>query len=721
MSIPRRSIAAAAAATLAASIAAGARSPAGAVSSDAVTFTADVAPLLYTHCISCHRPGGAGPFSLLRYDDARQRATVIAKVTRSGYMPPWKPDRGIGHFAGERRLTGSQIEVFERWAAGGAREGDRALLPVPPPLSDGWQLGPPDRVITLPEYTLRAEGLDQFRNFVVSVPGAETRFVRGLEFRPGSTAVHHANIRLDRTPSSRRLDEADPAAGYEGVILRSADYPDGHFLGWTPGQIPPLAPPGLAWRLEPGSDFVIQLHMQPTGKAERIQPQIGLFFTAEPPARLPVMLRLGRQTIDIPPGVSDYRSTDSYTLPVAVQLHALQPHSHSRATGMKAWADLPDGTVRPLISISQWDFRWQDVYRLAQPLSLPAGTRLRSEYRFDNSPANPRNPLVPPRRAVWGFRTADEMADVWMQVMTASDEDRLTLERNFRRKAAAEDIAGGEMQLAVDPANAALHDDVAALNLELGRADAARIHFEAVQRLRPASAAAQYNVGTALEALKRYAEAAKRYRAALALDPHYARAHVNLGNLQLLDGRVAEAADHYRAAVESDRGNAEAHNNLGRALGLLGQRASAIVHLRAALTLRPTASTHVNLAQLLLEDAKTDEAIGHFERAMALSPEWSVPSAGLSWIFSSHADAAIRRPHEAIALAERALKLATGNEAMLRDALAAAYASAGRFAEAAASAERALDLARRTSEHALVAEIEGRLQLYRRNRAYTLQ
>jgi prepilin-type processing-associated H-X9-DG protein len=692
---------------------------AGATSSP--TFAADVAPILYEHCLPCHHSGGAAPFSLEKYEDARQRASLIARVTRSRYMPPWKPDAGTVAFAGERRLTDAQIQLLQEWSSAGAPAGDHSTLPPAPRRSPGWQLGTPDLVITLPAYTLGADGTDVFRNFVVPIPGSDTRFVRSVEFRPSSIALHHANIRLDRTRRSRALDEADSAPGYEGIILRSADYPDGHFLGWTPGQAPPLAPRGLAWRLEASSDFVVQLHMQPTGKAETVQPQIGLFFTDEAPSQLPLMLRLGRQTIDLGAGVRDYTSADSYTLPVDVELHALQPHSHSRATRVKAWADLPDGTTRDLLSISQWDFRWQNVYRLAAPMWLPAGTRLRTEYRFDNSATNPRNPVVPPRRVVWGFRSADEMADVWMQVMTRSASDRETLQRDFRQKAAAEDIAGGETQLAVDPSNAALHDDVAVLYLELGNPDAARRHFEAAARLRPQSAVAQYNVGTALEALQRYDEAAKRYRAALALDPAYARAHVNLGNMLLLDGHVTEAADHYRATLESDPRNVEAHNNLGRALGLQGQRTSAIGHLREALRLGPTASTHVNLAQLLLEEGQTDEAIASFRSAMALNPSWSVPPAGLSWIFSSHPDAAQRRPDEAIVLAERAVSLATGNEAMMLDALAAAYASAGRFADAVAKAEQAAALARRAGATALAAEIEKRLALYRRGRIYVPQ
>src|SRR5207248_361061 len=227
-----------------------------------VTYSRDIAPILYRQCVTCHQRGGPAPFSLLSYADARQHAMQIAAATRRRYMPPWKPYPGSGPFEGERRLTDAQILLIDRWVASGAAAGDPAHLPPPPRETDGWPLGIPDLVVTLPEYTLRPDGTDVFRNFVVSVPGAGARYVRGLTFRSGNRAVHHANIRVDPTPASRRLDEADPAPGYEGPILRSADYPDGHFLGWTPGQAPPLAPPGLAWRLNAGDVLVVQLHMR---------------------------------------------------------------------------------------------------------------------------------------------------------------------------------------------------------------------------------------------------------------------------------------------------------------------------------------------------------------------------------------------------------------------------------------------------------------------------
>ena len=560
------------------------------------TFTRDVAPILYAHCTACHQPDGAAPFTLITYADARARARLIARVTRSRYMPPWKPESH--EFVGDRRLSDAQIATLERWAAGGAVEGDAADLPPPPRLTSGWQRGTPDLVITLPDYLVRADGPDLFRNFVVSVPGDAARFVRGLEFRPGSAAVHHANIRVDPTPASRRLDAADPEPGYEGVILRSADFPDGHFLGWTPGQAPPLAADDLAWRLEAGSDLVVQLHIRPTGKAERIHPSIGLSFTTARPARTPSIVRLGRQNLDIPAGADHVVVTDAFTLPVDVQLRAIQPHAHYRARTLRAIATLPSGSARELIVIRDWDFNWQDQYRYAEPFWLPAGTRLSMEYVFDNSNANPRNPDHPAQRASWGWRSSDEMADVWIQMMTRSEEDRAELARASRRKMAAEDAIGCETIIAREPDYAAVRNDAAALYLELGQPSAALRHFEAVRRLQPRSAVARYNVGIALEASGRSGDAAREYEAAIEIDPQYSAAHNNLGNIRLSEGELESARREYERAVASGPLNAEAHNNLGAMLLAAGDAAGAIARLERAIDLRATyPEAHFNLAR----------------------------------------------------------------------------------------------------------------------------
>ena len=542
-----------------------------------VTYNQDVAPLLADRCGMCHHPGGSAPFSLLTYADAKRRATQIAAVTHDRLMPPWKVEPGFGPFVGQHPLSDREIAMLRKWTEGGAVEGITSSRPAATAhrvWTDGWQLGKPDLVLTLPQaYTLPAEGTDAFHIFVIPIPTAGRRYVRGLEFRPGNPrVVHHANIRIDRTPASRRLDEADPGPGYDGLIARSAEYPDGHFLGWTPGQAGPLLPRGFAWTLEPNTDLVVELHMQPSGKAETVAPSIGLYFGEDPPERTPAMLRLGRQDIDIPAGDAHYTVTDSYLLPVDVEVAALQPHAHYRARQVRGAATLPDGSTRTLLVIDDWDFRWQHVFRYETPLPLPRGTTLSMQYTYDNSSANPRNPQRPPIRARWGQRSAEEMGDLWVQVLTRNDGDLDRLSRDFRRKVAAEDVKGYEVEIEKHPADRALHDDVALLYLELGTSDRAIAHFKASLALEPQSAAAHYNLGTAMTVARRLDEAVAEYREALRIDPAYANAHNNLGNVFLAQKDYDAAIREFSEVVRLQPDSAPAAKNLATAKALAGQK-----------------------------------------------------------------------------------------------------------------------------------------------------
>src|SRR5213596_1183976 len=526
------------------------------------TYTRDIAPLLAERCGMCHAPQGSAPFSLLTYADAKRYAAEIAAVTRTRYMPPWKADPENGPFAGQRPLTDEEIDRIQKWVAGGAVEGERAdehaTFPkkstAPAQQSIGWRLGSPDLIVTLPQaYSLQAEGTDVFRIFVIPLPVAKTRFVRGLEFRPGNPRVHHANIRLDKTGASRALDAADPGPGYSGLIARSANYPEGHFLGWTPGQVAPLQPKDLSWRLDPHTDLVIETPMQPS---------IGLYFSDTPPTRTPAMLRLSRQNIDIPAGDAQYIVSDSYVLPVDVDVQAVQPHAHYRARAILGEATLPDGTTRRLIHIADWDFRWQHVFRFEHPLHLPKGTTLSMRWSYDNSPNNPRNPERPPKRALWGQHSSDEMGDLWIQVLTGNEADLVTLTRQFRAKAAAEDINGYEAEIERHPGDTGLHDDVALLYLEVGRPGGAVSHFQKSLAVKGRSAPAHYNLGTALSAAGRLDQAAEQYRQAIQIDPKYANAHNNLGGVLLAQGKRDEALAAYREAVRLRPQSASGLENL---------------------------------------------------------------------------------------------------------------------------------------------------------------
>ena len=556
-----------------------------------VTYAKDIAPLIADRCEMCHHGGGSAPFALETYADVKRRAALIATVTKSRYMPPWKADPSDGPFVGQHPLSEAEIALLQRWADDGAPEGDPSSTTRTwgPPFSSrrsreaakaeggptpGWQLGTPDLIVTpTAPYTLQAEGTDVFRIFVLPLPVSTTRFVRGLEFRPGNPkVVHHANIRIDATRGSRTLDEADPAPGYSGLIPHAAHYPEGHFLGWTPGQVSPLSPKELAWTLERDTDLVVEIHMQPSGKPESVLPSVGLYFGDTAPTRTPAMLRLGRQSIDIPAGDGSYTITDSYVLPVDVRVEAVQPHAHYRARDIRGEATMPDGTKRELIHIQDWDFRWQHVYQYVTPIWLPRGTTLSMAYRYDNSASNPRNPERPAKRARWGQRSSDEMGDLWIQVLTRDDPDLVTLTREFRTKVATEDAIGYEMEIERLPADAGLHDDAALLYLELGRPDRAVEHFQKTLALRGDVAQAHYNLGTALTVARKFDEAVYEYQRAIRIDPGYANAHNNLGNVFLAQKRYDEAIREFTEVVRLQPESATALKNLAAAKALAAER-----------------------------------------------------------------------------------------------------------------------------------------------------
>jgi Tfp pilus assembly protein PilF len=653
-----------------------------------LTFSKDIAPIIWTRCATCHRPGEIGPFSLLTYDDVKRRATQIATVTRRGLMPPWKPTNAVGTFQDDRRLTATELDALQQWIAGGAEQGNPADLPAMPAWSREWRLGTPDLIVRMDEpYTVRADGADVFRTFVIAVPVTTPRYVRAIEFQPGNArVVHHANLGIDRTQSSRQLDRRDAEPGYEGSMAIEARYPEGQLLGWTPGQAPHPSPDGMAWRIDPGSDLVVQLHLQPTGKPETLRASVGLFFTDTPPSRTPIGLRLGSETIDIPAGERAHVITDRYTVPVDVDLLAVQPHAHNLARHMEANVTLPDGSARSLIAIDDWDFRWQDVYRYATPIALPKGTTIAMRYTYDNSADNVRNPHHPPARVVWGQNTTDEMGDLWLQVAARNAADSQQLATDVARKARVEDLAAYRKLLRDHQSDPRRHDAVAALYFEGGQIDQAIAEYSDSIRLDPRSARSQYNLGIALGVRGRRDEAVSAFEAALAIDPDYAPAHNNLGAMLQLLGRVEPALQHYRRAVALRPDHVEAQVNLGLLLSSLG---------------------------------RLDEAAATLQLVLDRTADQPQALAGLSWIRAA-APNDLFSPKDAVALGERAVQLTARRDIAALDALAAAYAAAGRFDEAVSTARAGVDLAVTAGAQDVAVKFRERLELYRQGRSYRL-
>jgi mono/diheme cytochrome c family protein len=375
-----------------------------------VTFTRDVAPILFANCATCHRPGEVAPFSLLTYSEAKRHARQLTRVTGDRVMPPWKADAGTEVFRDARRLSDAQIATIRRWVEQGAAEGDAADLPAAPKFTDGWQLGTPDVVLEPDEdFHVPPEGGDVYRCFVFPTHYDDDRYVAAMEVRAGNRAVvHHAMGYVDTSGAARRLDAADPGPGYTafgGVGF----LPAGTLDGWGPGVAPHRLPDGVGMALPRGADVVVQLHYHPDGKPETDRTRIGLYF-----CRTPVDKRLNMAValnpgVRIPPGAVGHEERATLTIPQDITLIRIAPHMHLIGKDIAVTATFPDGASRLLVRVPDWDFRWQSVFTFNTPVSLPRGSRLEVVAHYDNSADNPANPSRPPKLVRWGEATTDEM------------------------------------------------------------------------------------------------------------------------------------------------------------------------------------------------------------------------------------------------------------------------------------------------------------------------
>ena len=645
----------------------------------AVTFNADIAPILFDNCASCHRPiedpsperrsapreGGpkasakadssedpicvaGAPFSVLDYDSVRRHARAIASAVQRHAMPPWLPERGHGEFAGERRLRDDQIALIVKWAESGAPEGNSADAPKPPTFSGGWQLGTPDLVLTLPEaYVLQpfdsaqgkpfdaapfdsAQGKqgrpqagtrDVFRNFVIPVPITTTRYVRAVEFRADRPQVlHHADVAIDLGRVSRALDRAEPGPGFSAMDSAQVY----NVYGWSPGKVPVMESSDNAWTLDPGADLILLLHMIAGATSETVQPSIGLFFSDTAPTRTPISVKLEAHGIAIPAGEPNYVVEDSYVLPVDVDAVSIYPHAHYLGKEMRGTATLPDGSQRDLLWIRQWDFRWQDRYRYRSPVSLPRGTRLWMRFTYDNSAANRNNRNNPPQRVRSGPRSTDEMGQLWIEVVPRRSEDAAVLNADFVRRSQEGAIASAELDVRLDPQVAAAHNVLATRYLQAGRVADSQAQLEEALRLDPRDAEAHSNLGTVLQARGLLNDGMQHLRTAVTLKPKGDSVHFNLGAGLIAVGQPDAAIREFQTAIALNPENADAHFNLGVILGPRNQLDEAIAHLQRAVEINPlNADAYHNLAVAYALKRRLDEAIASAQTAVRLKPDFA--------------------------------------------------------------------------------------------------
>jgi tetratricopeptide (TPR) repeat protein len=567
-----------------------------------LTFVKDIAPVVFQKCAACHRPGEIGPFSLLSYADVQKRGRQIVQVTQKRIMPPWSPVPGYCDFKDDRSLTVDQIGTIAQWVDEGAHEGDPAKMPAAPTFANGWKYGKPDLVLRMQEpYLLQADGRDIYRKFVVRVPIQQTCYVKNYDFDPGNRkVVHHADIRIDPTGWSRHFDEQDPNPGFEGTMTAGDQFPEGFVLGWSPGYAPEPSP--FAWRLDPGTDLVLELHLNATGKPETVQSSIALYFASAPPQEQPCVVQLENGRIDIPAGEKNYVVEDAYELPVDARATSNWPHAHYLCKKMEVYADRPDGGKIWLLRIEDWDFNWQNSYTYKEPIFLPKGTMLRMRLSYDNSAENPRNPSHPPRRVHYGRNTGDEMGSVTLQMVTPNPEQSEVLRRDF-----------------------AIRDVRNNIVINLGRLE-----------WQPHDWEAHYNLGLLYGLLDNPQEALKHYQQSLEIKPDNVWALNNLGNVYHNLGRLSEAAGEFTHALRINPKDSKAHNNLGLVFLSQGKPDQAAIQFEEALRINPEfPEAESNLGRVAANRGDLRRAATHFERALKLKPDYEDARANLSRIQAS--------------------------------------------------------------------------------------
>jgi Flp pilus assembly protein TadD/mono/diheme cytochrome c family protein len=653
-----------------------------------VTWSRQIAPIVYHNCSTCHHPGGGGPFNLMTYEDARRRGPQMVQVTQSRFMPPWLPEPGYGDFADSRRLSDEQVALIRKWFEAGMPEGDRSAAPPLPHYDATWQMGKPDLILTVERpYDLVASGTDVFRNFILPYPLAQTHYIRAIEILPSvPQIVHHCNLLIDRTASFRRQHPTNWKDGIPGMELQvdagNTFDPDSHFLFWKPDTPVLSEPEGMQWRLDPGNDLILNMHLKPSGKPETISAKIGLYFAAGPPTFFPMLLQLeDDRDLNIPAGDKHFVAQDELKLPIDVNVLGVYPHAHYLGKELEGWAILPNGEKKWLIRIPNWDIDRQSIYRYRKPIFLPSGSVLHMHYIYDNSEDNVHNPNYPPIRVRAGNRSVDEMSHLWIQVLPINvpkggPDPRLLLEKAWM-----------EHRLSEDPTDSIALYNLASALAELGEFREAADAFRRLLASHPDDTRALNSLGAALESAGDWQQARDTYARAIALAPNLCDARYNLAGLALKRSQFSAAEDAFRAMLNVCPADAGGHSGLGAALSGEGKTAAAQAEFQRALELDPNNfSALAYLGQLAIEQGQPQQAVSLLQTAVSRRPQDVAAHETLAMAFAQTG-----RADEALDQLRKAVTLAPGN-AVLHALLSQVLEDSGKLQQAIDEQNEALRL-----------------------------
>jgi len=354
-------------------------------------YSETIAPMLKTRCVQCHTKGGIAPFAMSSYEKVRGWSEMMREVLVTRRMPPWQADPHLGKFGNDFSLSPDETRTLVQWIDAGTPrgKGEDPLAGYQPELPE-WKLGKPDFIVEIPEQSVAAEGIFDYRYVTVEVPNKEDVWLRATEIIPGNKRVLHHIIANTIMPGEDRNRNAKALTGY------------------APGMGPDLLPKGTGRLLTAGSKIVFQLHYTASGKAETDRSRLGLFLAKEPPERELRSRVLIDYKFQIPPGDREFTTKKSRKFEKDALLYTMNPHMHLRGKSMRYTARYPDGSEEILLNVPNYDFGWQRNYELKEPKLLPKGTEIIVEAAWDNSPLNLNNP-DPSKTVGWGDQTFNEM------------------------------------------------------------------------------------------------------------------------------------------------------------------------------------------------------------------------------------------------------------------------------------------------------------------------
>ncbi len=374
-----------------------------------------IQPIIQNNCVSCHQPGGLGPFSLLTYEDVSSRGKFIAHVTSTKYMPPWKADPSFQSYKNERLLKPEEIQLIQNWVSTGMKKGKKKSKVMS--LNQEAKKPGPDLTLSMNKtFSIPDKGVEEFRFFSIPTNLATNMHLSGVDFVPGNKRqVHHSRIMVDSTQLIRGIDglsELDPKIKeFQRIPLA-----DEFLYGWVPGNEGISFPAGTGKRIAKGADLILNIHYSPTSKKEEDRSKINLYFTKSPVEREVKTLTLRENDISNQPFLIPANTTKtfyvSYTIEEDISLISIMPHMHFLGKSFQALAATPDGNAIPLIKIDSWDFNWQSTYVFNNLLKIPAGSIIIMQATYDNTDTNPANPNHPAKDVGYGWNSTDEMCNL---------------------------------------------------------------------------------------------------------------------------------------------------------------------------------------------------------------------------------------------------------------------------------------------------------------------